>query len=42
MECLTHGLLTPYPVLHEKGGELVAQVRCEKLLSWLIVGSRLV
>lgn len=26
MECLTHGLLHPYPVLHEKGGELVAQV----------------
>jgi hypothetical protein len=26
VECLTHGLLHPYPVLHEKGGELVAQV----------------
>jgi hypothetical protein len=27
VECLAHGLLHPYPVLHEKGGELVAQVR---------------
>lgn len=27
VECLNHGLLHPYPVLHEKQGELVAQVR---------------
>jgi hypothetical protein len=26
VECLNHGLLHPYPVLHEKTGELVAQV----------------
>jgi hypothetical protein len=26
VECLNHGLLHPYPVLHEKGGDLVAQV----------------
>ena len=26
VECLSHGLLHPYPVLHEKAGELVAQV----------------
>ncbi len=27
MECVSKGLLTPYPVLHEKAEELVAQVR---------------
>jgi hypothetical protein len=27
VECLNHGLLHPYPVLHEKQGDLVAQVR---------------
>jgi len=27
VECVSKGLLTPYPVLHEKAGELVAQVR---------------
>ncbi|KAI8465333.1 MAG: peptidase M24, structural domain-containing protein [Monoraphidium minutum] len=32
VECLTHGLLTPYPVLHEKGGELVAQIKGTVLL----------
>ncbi|KAI8473942.1 MAG: peptidase M24, structural domain-containing protein [Monoraphidium minutum] len=32
VECLTHGLLHPYPVLHEKGGELVAQVKGTVLL----------
>lgn len=26
VECLNHGLLQPYPVLHEKAGDLVAQV----------------
>lgn len=26
VECLNHGLLHPYPVLHEKQGDLVAQV----------------
>ncbi|GBF91385.1 hypothetical protein Rsub_04125 [Raphidocelis subcapitata] len=32
VECLSHGLLHPYPVLHEKGGELVAQVKGTVLL----------
>ncbi|KIZ00762.1 hypothetical protein MNEG_7198 [Monoraphidium neglectum] len=32
VECLTHGLLHPYPVLHEKGGELVAQIKGTVLL----------
>lgn len=27
VECLKHGLLHPYPVLHEKAGEVVVQVR---------------
>jgi hypothetical protein len=27
VECVTHGLLHPYPVMWEKAGELVAQVR---------------
>jgi hypothetical protein len=27
VECLNHSLLHPYPVLHEKQGDLVAQVR---------------
>lgn len=27
VECLNHGLLQPYPVLHEKAGDIVAQVR---------------
>jgi hypothetical protein len=29
VECLGHSLLHPYPVLHEKQGDLVAQVGCE-------------
>ena len=33
VECLNHGLLHPYPVLHEKQGELVAQVRgCQPVM----------
>eukprot|EP00884_Botryococcus_braunii_P010979 jgi/Botrbrau1/19883/Bobra.0059s0004.1 len=32
VECLNHGLLHPYPVLHEKGGELVAQFKATVLL----------
>lgn len=32
MECLNHGLLHPYPVLHEKAGEFVAQVKGTVLL----------
>lgn len=32
VECLTHGLLHPYPVLHEKQGELVAQIKGTVLL----------
>lgn len=32
VECLGHGLLHQYPVLHEKQGDLVAQVR---LRVWL-------
>mmetsp|Transcript_40461 Transcript_40461/g.89906 ORF Transcript_40461/g.89906 Transcript_40461/m.89906 type:complete len:391 (+) Transcript_40461:54-1226(+) len=32
VECLNHGLLHPYPVLHEKSGELVAQVKHTVLL----------
>ncbi len=32
VECLNHGLLHPYPVLHEKAGELVAQVKATVLL----------
>lgn len=32
VECLNHGLLQPYPVLHEKAGELVAQVKGTVLL----------
>ncbi len=32
MECLNHGLLHPYPVLHEKAGEVVAQVKGTVLL----------
>jgi len=32
VECLNHGLLHPYPVLHEKSGELVAQVKGTVLL----------
>eukprot|EP01026_Neomeris_dumetosa_P016981 TRINITY_DN1647_c0_g1_i3.p1 TRINITY_DN1647_c0_g1~~TRINITY_DN1647_c0_g1_i3.p1 ORF type:complete len:380 (-),score=62.29 TRINITY_DN1647_c0_g1_i3:286-1425(-) len=31
-ECLSHGLLHPYPVLHEKHGELVAQIKGTVLL----------
>ena len=27
-ECLNHDLLTPYPVLVEKAGEIVAQFKC--------------
>ena len=33
VECLNHQLLQPYPVLHEKSGDLVAQVRWHQ---WLI------
>lgn len=32
MECLNHGLLHPFPVLYEKPGELVAQVKGTVLL----------
>jgi hypothetical protein len=32
VECLNHQLLHPYPVLHEKTGELVAQVKGTVLL----------
>jgi hypothetical protein len=35
VECLNHGLLHAYPVLHEKTGELVAQVR--RLTGWLLL-----
>jgi len=33
IECITHGLLQPYPVLHEKEGELVAQIKGTVLLT---------
>lgn len=32
VECLNHGLLHAYPVLHEKSGELVAQAKATVLL----------
>lgn len=32
VECLNHGLLQPYPVMHEKPGELVVQVKGTVLL----------
>ncbi|KAG2432330.1 hypothetical protein HYH02_013050 [Chlamydomonas schloesseri] len=32
VECLNHGLLHPYPVLHEKPGEVVAQIKGTVLL----------
>eukprot|EP00879_Flechtneria_rotunda_P015638 GHRR01016356.1.p1 GENE.GHRR01016356.1~~GHRR01016356.1.p1 ORF type:complete len:206 (+),score=84.99 GHRR01016356.1:675-1292(+) len=32
LECLNHGLLHPYPVLHEKQGDLVAQIKGTVLL----------
>ena len=32
VECVNHGLLQPYPVLHEKAGELVAQIKGTVLL----------
>ena len=32
VECLNHGLLHAYPVLHEKPGELVAQAKATLLL----------
>lgn len=32
VECLNHGLLHAYPVLHEKPGELVAQAKATVLL----------
>ena len=32
VECLNHGLLHAYPVLHEKAGELVAQAKATVLL----------
>lgn len=31
-ECVAHGLLTPYPCLHEKAGEKVAHFKCTVLL----------
>uniref|UniRef100_A0A7S1GJQ7 Proliferation-associated protein 2G4 n=1 Tax=Cyclophora tenuis TaxID=216820 RepID=A0A7S1GJQ7_CYCTE len=31
-ECMTHGLVTPYPSLHEKTGEHVAHFKCTVLL----------
>jgi hypothetical protein len=39
VECLNHGLLHAYPVLHEKQGELVAQVRGRQLgRIWTLLG----
>lgn len=32
VECLSHGLLHPYPVMFEKSGELVAQFKTTVLL----------
>lgn len=32
VECLNHELLHPYPVLHEKGGDLVAHIKCTVLI----------
>eukprot|EP00210_Caulerpa_lentillifera_P001024 g987.t1 len=32
VECMNHGLLQPYPVMHEKPGEFVAQVKGTVLL----------
>lgn len=32
VECLSHGLLHPYPVMYEKSGELVAQFKTTVLL----------
>ncbi|CAD7698628.1 unnamed protein product [Ostreobium quekettii] len=32
VECLNHGLLHPYPVMYERNGELVAQVKATVLL----------
>ena len=31
-ECARHELLSPYPVLYEKDGEFVAQIKCTVLL----------
>jgi hypothetical protein len=31
-ECVTHGLLTPYPVLHEQKDAKVAHFKCTVLL----------
>jgi len=31
-ECVSHGLLTPYPVLHENKGSCVAHFKCTVLL----------
>lgn len=39
-ECINHGLLHPYPVMHEKGGELVAQVGARVSLGGGHVGWR--
>lgn len=33
VECVNHQLLQPYPVLHEKAGEFVAQVKGTVLLT---------
>lgn len=33
VECVNHGLLQPYPVLHEKAGEFVAQIKGTVLLT---------
>ena len=32
VECVQHGLLVPFPVLHAKSGELVAQIKSTVLL----------
>ncbi|XP_074304818.1 ERBB-3 BINDING PROTEIN 1-like isoform X2 [Silene latifolia] len=32
VECVTHDLLHPYPVLHEKNGEFVAHIKFTVLL----------
>lgn len=36
VECLNHGLLQPYPVLHEKAGDVVAQVQSAGLAAALV------
>lgn len=33
VECLNHELLHPYPVLHEKAGDVVAHLKCTVLIT---------